>query len=291
MRTLRSPALALGLSLACHGGAAVDTGPTYDPDPSDTLSEDSRPAPVVLPEDYRIDQSYPLVVLLHGYGVNATAQDLLFGLTARAQAGELILVLPDGTLNSDGRRFWNASTACCDFEGTGVDDVAYVSGLIEEAKQLYPISHVAIVGHSNGGYMAYRMACERPDLMDRIAPLAGVVSSVAGECPATDAVRVLHMHGTDDGTIPYADGTFGSMTHLGAESSLALWTSLGGCSAPTPTANRDHLDGVEGAETEVLVYDCPDGDMQLWRGVGGDHLYLSANASYRDDLAAWLLAP
>ena len=43
---------------------------------------------------------------------------------------------PDGTLDGDGNRFWNATDACCDFEGRGVDDVAYLTAVIADITQI-----------------------------------------------------------------------------------------------------------------------------------------------------------
>ncbi|MGB3050777.1 MAG: hypothetical protein WBB42_07240 [Polyangiales bacterium] len=51
---------------------------------------------------------------------------------------QFVLIFPDGTLNDQDERFWNATAACCD-PGQSVDDVGYLSGLIEEAEQTYNI--------------------------------------------------------------------------------------------------------------------------------------------------------
>lgn len=270
--------------LACGTSEPEDTGPTYDPNPPEIVGGD-RPATVVLPDDYDISQTYPLVMMLHGYGADSTVQDIIFGLGNRAEAGEMILIKPDGNVDGNGKQFWNAATECCDFGNTGVDDSGYLAGLIEEAKTLYPIEHVSLVGHSNGGFMSYRMACDHPDLIDRIAPLAGTMSTIATECASTDPVRVLHMHGTADTTIAYESTT----GHNGAVDSLAYWTDLAGCTGPTDGGNVDHLNSVDGDETSIQIWDCPDGDMQLWTGTGGDHIYLNSNETYKADLAAWLV--
>ena len=260
---------------------------TFDPNPRTTLGPADRPVEVVLPEPYDVSRTYPVVVMLHGYGASAALQEVIFALGARTSTHEFILIAPDGTTDERGSQFWNAATECCDFYGTGVDDIGYISGLIEEAQSLYPVSHVAVMGHSNGGFMSYRMACERPDLVDRIAPLAGTLSTVAAECPGGEGVRVLHMHGTRDDSVAYEsfDG------HNGARDSITHFTDQAGCTGPTDGGTRDHIRDIDGAETQVEVWDCPGGDMQLWTGQDGDHVYLSVNEDYRDDLAEWLVAP
>ena len=42
-----------------------------------------------------------------------------------------LYVYPDGTVDQEGRRFWNATDACCDDYGTGVDDSGYLRALID----------------------------------------------------------------------------------------------------------------------------------------------------------------
>lgn len=283
MRTLL-PLLSL---LACGGQTSEDSdgGPIFDPNPPEELGGE-REAEVILPADYDIGQTYPLVVMLHGYGANSLVQDVIFGLGARIDSRQFILVKPDGTVDGGGNQFWNAFTECCDFYGTEVDDVAYISGLIEEARTLYPISHVALVGHSNGGFMSYRMACERPDLIDRIAPLAGTLGAQPA-CTSTEPVRVLHIHGTRDDSVNYESAG----SHNGARASISHFTDLAGCTGPTAASTRDYLSGVDGEEHTIETWDCPGGDMQLWTGLEADHVYFSGNDAFKDDLADWLTAP
>jgi polyhydroxybutyrate depolymerase len=304
MRTLSLCLLAL-LTTACGSSSEADDdsksgadssdssdssdsgGRVFDPNPSTTIGPSDRPVEVVLPQPYDVSRSYPVVVMLHGYSATAALQDVIFGLKNRIDDLGFILIAPEGLVDRRGNQYWNAASECCDFDGTEVDDIGYISGLIEEAQSLYPVSHVAVMGHSNGGFMSYRMACERPDLVDRIAPLAGTLSTVASECPSTTPVRVLHMHGTRDGSVDYESHT----NHNGARASITHFTELAGCTGPTVDGARDYIGDVDGAETTVEIWDCPDGDMQLWTGEGGDHVYLAVNDDYRDQLAAWMVAP
>ena len=43
----------------------------------------------------------------------------------------VVWAYPDGSRNERGEQFWNATDACCAF-GSDVDDVAYLTGLIDE---------------------------------------------------------------------------------------------------------------------------------------------------------------
>jgi polyhydroxybutyrate depolymerase len=254
-----------------------------------------------LPSDYSIDAQYPLVILLHGFGVNAQIQDFIFRLTQRATPFQFILVLPEGTDSPIGR-FWDATPQCCNFTGTPVDDVGYLASLMEEAMDLYAVDpdRIRLVGHSNGGYMAYRYMCDHPVEIDRVAVLAGSTFLDAESCIDPQPIDVLHMHGTLDDTIPYPPNLPPNRPHpgsatIGTEATVGRWAALSDCNAELELIERRDYHqrlriGDDPAETEVLrATDCRAGNaIELWRGVGADHTYLSVNDSWRDAVATFL---
>ncbi len=171
-RFLIAVAAALVLT-SCSDGSSL---PPLPDDPASTLGVAAgRPASVRVPSDYDPNVEYPLVILLHGYSASGGVQNIYFGLSNQVTALGFILVIPDGTVNSDGLRFWNATDACCNFDTADVDDVGYLRGLIAEAQANYRVDprRVYLFGHSNGGFMAHRMACEASDVITAIASLAG----------------------------------------------------------------------------------------------------------------------
>lgn len=258
-----------------------------------------RPARVVLPEDYDIEQTYPILFMLHGYSANPALQDLLFQLERRVDEHQFILVLPAGTINDNNLRFWNATPECCDFDQSGVDDVAYLTGLIDESLSLYAVdpTRVGFLGHSNGGYMSYRLACEIPHRISAVAVLAGSVFLDEADCTGQEPVSVLHMHGTEDDVVPYENnvGTdFGDafrVETVGAEEAVERWALKAGCSPeqPIPTTANLHT-GLVGEETDVLQWTgCTEGiAVELWRINGGDHLVLEVNDVFRDGIVEFL---
>ncbi len=72
------------------------------------------------------------------------------------------------------------------------------------------------MGISNGGYMVYRMACERPELFAAFATLSATVpSTYLNSCKPSRAIPVLMMNGTADMIVPfYGNGLVGSMSLL-----------------------------------------------------------------------------
>ena len=256
-----------------------------------------RPAQVQIPSNYTTTTRYPLLILLHGFGASGAVQSVYMGLNTRVDSKQYVLVTPDGTENLSGQRFWNATPGCCAFseEDRMVDDVAYIRGLIEDAAATYSIDpeRIGLVGHSNGGFMALRMACEASDLVTAVVSLAGSTWEDDSSCaPATNPVSVLTMHGTEDATIPYAGSQSGSRIYPGALETTRRFAAHAGCNAtPVMASNLDVLGGIAGAETEVLEYtDCADGtDVTLWTLVGGPHIPFPWVASSLDLMTDWIV--
>lgn len=256
-----------------------------------------RLALVQIPSNYTTTTRYPLLILLHGFGANGAVQSIYLGLDARVDSKQYVLVTPDGTENPSGERYWNATPACCAFtdEERQVDDVAYIRGLIAEAAATYSIDpqRIGLVGHSNGGFMALRMACEASDLVTSVVSLAGSTWADDTSCaPTTYPVSVLAMHGDEDATIPYEGRPVLGGGFPGAVETVRRFAAHAGCNnTPVMAPNLDVLGGVAGAETEVLEYtDCADDtDVTLWTLVGGPHIPFPWVASSIDLMVDWIV--
>lgn len=264
--------------VACDGGS-------NDVDPSTLPSTlgGEREASVHLPRELARDREYPLVVLLHGYSASGQLQDLYLGISSLVSEYEFILVIPDGTVedSSAGNRFWNATDACCNFHGSTVDDVVYLSGLIDEALEELPIDagRVYLFGHSNGGFMSYRMACDTPERITAIASLAGATFKDPSDCDPSEPVSVLQIHGTDDATIPYE----GNETMPSALESVEFWAAETGCDLGAARVGErlDLDDTLEGDDTDALYFEegCAAGfDHGLYSIIDGSHLPTSTRS-------------
>jgi len=281
------------------GGQGGTGGQMFSANPPLTIGGDERPAEVDIPIDYDPAVSHPLVVFLHGFGtVAGKPQAAFFGVLGMVDAKDLVLLLPDGTLDEDGNYFWNGTPACCDPDNA-IDDVGYLSGLIEEAKQTYNIDEkrVYLLGYSNGGFMSYRMACEASELVTAIVSLAGSTFPNGADCqPATRPVSVLQVHGTADSTILY-DGVPGA--YPSAVDTVGYFASAAGCDTGSPTTlgDVDLVSSVDGDETEQVAYTtgCQVGvDAALWTTQDGIHrpvFYQPGSGSpvFADLATDWLL--
>jgi polyhydroxybutyrate depolymerase len=248
----------------------------------------ARPADLKTPDTLEDGKQYPLVVVLHGFGANGFAQYAFFNIGSLVTAGSVLAIAPDGTANSAGRLFWNADPACCDFEGQNPDDVTYIGSLIEDIAAEWPVdpNQVYVIGHSNGGYMAYRMACERADLIAGIVSLAGNASTTASACTPSRAVSVLHLHGTLDEAVPYVEGG------TGAVADVTQWATHDGCgSTRTATVTLDLDTLVAGSETHgETTGGCPTKvAVDLWTLEGSSHIPIFAPA-IATTLLDWLTA-
>ena len=178
----------------------------------------------------------PLVVMLHGFGMTATAMVGLTGIDAAARRDGFTVAFPQGLEKS-----WNAGGCCGAAAVAQVDDVAMLAAVIQGqvASGAAQAARVYVVGFSNGAMMAYRFACERSDLIAGAAVVEGTLTSA---CPPHRSVDLLVIHQRDDLIVPLA----GNPNPHAAPwvlaplppvvESLNAWLAAGGCASRVPPA-------------------------------------------------------
>ena len=244
---------------------------------STTVVSTARAYSKFIPSSYSKDTSLPLVVLLHGYGATGAMQESYMKFESVAETNKFILVYPDGTVDSSGRRFWNATDACCDFFSAVADDV-YLLSILKEMESSYSIDakRIYFVGHSNGGFMSYRMACKYPDRIAAIASLAGASFFKTTDCGAKSSVSVLQVHGTKDETILYEGGQILGTSYPGAVASASQWATFNQCTqnAVTRSSKFDLEPNITGDETSVTAWtNCQNSsEVELWTMEGAAHI-------------------
>ena len=148
-----------------------------------------------------VDGETPLIVSLHGFGGDAAYQTSYVPLHERVDTDGFALLLPNGSLDGAGRRFWNPTDQCCDGGKSGKDDVAYLTELVSEARKIEDVGQVYFFGYSNGGFMSYHTACKGLPCLRAVASLAGTSYVDDSSCEGAPPVSVLHIHGTADDVI------------------------------------------------------------------------------------------
>lgn len=253
---------------AAQGGNAQGGAPT-------TFGGD-RPVELQVPSSYDPATPTPLVILLHGYSASGALQESYFKLGPEAEARGVLYAHPDGLKDGMNNQYWNSLGACCDFYQTNVDDSGYLIGLVDEIAAAYNVDpkRVYFVGHSNGGFMSFRMACDHADRVAAIVALAGAMPADIASCQPSEPVSVLAIHGTADATIAYAGGALGPEAFPGALETIGDWATLDGCSVPAVDgAAIDFEPVLVGAETTPSSFDCPPPvDVTLWTIEGGSHI-------------------
>ena len=150
----------------------------------------------------------PLVFILHGLGETGA---LWYGVASYIASQGIVTVRPEsGTfLNNSGTgyvKLWNAI-----LDSTRYDDVQFISDIIDYMLMNYDFidySKIYVLGYSNGGYMAYRLAC---DLSYRITAFSSVAGNMFldDEFDCIDQSRdipIFHVHGTEDPINSYFPG-------------------------------------------------------------------------------------
>jgi len=243
---MKTPLLFVGLLLFLSSSCQPSQPSTPTPLRTEsTLTVDGRLRYYLinLPPNYDQASDIPLVIALHGGGGKGTQMESDYLLTEKANAAQFAIVYPDG-VQSDGilgARTWNAGT-CCDYAvEQNIDDVKFISVLLDELLKKYPKLNpkkVYATGMSNGAMMCYRLACELSNRIAAIAPVAGTLATTK-PCLPTRAVPILHIHSKLDMKVPYEGGTgiFGYYFPPVADG-LATWVKNNGCNNTTKTVTN-----------------------------------------------------
>ena len=244
---IRMPVSALAANVIALGAvvviAVVLVGeyrePTYE-EAAQELTEEGltvhtiggdRPALLVLPSGYDPQTPLPLVLSLHGYTSHYMFQDSYFGLSPLVNSHNFALILPNGTRDEKGKRFWNATDLCCGATDSKPDDVAYLTGLVEEAAGRVNIDRTFAAGLSNGAFMSYRLACESLPGLTAIVAVGGSSFTDPARCASARPISILHVHGTGDDVIKIEGGSnpdLGEGTHPDARELALRWPSAPG---------------------------------------------------------------
>jgi polyhydroxybutyrate depolymerase len=231
-----------------------------------------------VPEGAGEAKPVPFFLVLHGLGDSGSSVAEWTGVAELARARGLAYAAPDGTFDLVKRRFWNAWTACCDFDRLRPDHVQALGELLAEAGRHPAVDRKRryVLGFSNGGFMAHRLACEVPGLA-AVASIAGAGPGPTEPCQPQAATAVLQVHGDLDRVIAYDGGH--SLDdpklplHTSAPDTVSAWAKRNGCGPPEHTKIRLDLEpDLPGKETSVLRHRGCTRPVELWTVKGGQHV-------------------
>lgn len=183
--------------------------------------------------DLSNDAPAPLLFVLHGFGGTAEGMREYAGVEAVVEAtldDGAIVVYPNGTGIEEGLpQSWNAG-GCCPFSIYDmVDDVAFFDQMISSLTSQYDVDQerIWVIGHSNGGMMAYRLACELSSRVTAIGVAAGAL--MIDSCTPSREVSAIHVHGDLDNVVPIAGGETAGIVFPSTQASYSTFASAQSC--------------------------------------------------------------
>ena len=185
---------------------------------------------VFLPSHYTKDKKLPMVLVFHGGGGSIDGTVRMTGMDQTAEKRGFVAVYPAGSgPREDQLLTWNAGSCCAYAMEKNIDDVGFVSKMIDFLIAEYNIDHrrVYATGHSNGAQISYRLVCEMADKLAAVAPHGS--QGVIQECNPSRKVPIFHLHGTEDTCARYAGGECGGcfqdfFNSLGVATKRRTWS-------------------------------------------------------------------
>jgi len=128
---------------------------------------------------------------------------------------------------------WGYGCGCTNADSSGVDDVQFVTDLLNELDADYGINRdsVFVIGYSEGVFMAQKLVCEMTDTFAGMATVsATMLASLAETCTPSKAIPVLMINGTGDDEYPFAGALDrGPSSVVAADTALHFWANSNGC--------------------------------------------------------------
>lgn len=191
------------------------------------------------------DGSMPVIFLLHGLGDNCNNFARAIGF--QNIAPNWIIITPEATnasiMGQNLGAAWAAGVGGEEVPYIGtielnadVNDEGFILAILDSLENNFNVDtdSVFVTGFSMGGFMSNKMGVKHADRIKAIASVSGTLGHFQAFEP-TGNINTMHIHGTSDETISYADASFSySMltiqVGLGAEALVETWRNYNQCS-------------------------------------------------------------
>lgn len=255
--------------------------------PESTVTSPSPPLPpdeiIHRPKATGAGEKLPFILWLHGLGASGELLRSALQVDALAERYRFAFACPDGTMDSMLRRFWNASAGCCDFDHQGIDHVIRLTNILQQAQRQPDIDpkRLFVIGFSNGGFMAHRLACSNGAHLAGIASMAGLGPSPGEACNPARPVRILEIHGGSDNIVRPEGGRLfdapNNPEHPALRVTVDAWAQRNQCASLPPTSKTvDLIPNLTGKETTELSFAQCAASVELWTIAGGGHMSVNA---------------
>jgi poly(3-hydroxybutyrate) depolymerase len=218
---------------------------------------ESRTFIIQVPGGYDPNTSYPLVLGWHGtghQGADAQAQMQLF----EAAGGTALVVYPNGGAQAPVWSFPGGANVVDEQR-----DLDFFDALVEFVGDQYCVDgdRIFSTGFSQGAFFSNALGCERPWVVDGIAPVGGGGPWI---CGATQMAAMIIIGSGDDVSgvnNPYGYGN-------SAQMSRDFWLDGNGCTQTTAPFDP----------SPCVAYDCPDRPVVYCEFNGGHTWWGNATA-------------
>lgn len=243
----------------------------------------------------RLADRPPLVVALHGSGgtgerfrrLTAAAFDRL------ADEHGFLVAYPDGLGGQ-----WHDCRATAPYRAAlaGVDDVAFVRAIVGRAREMTgkALGATFVVGYSNGGHLAFRLALEAPGEFAALAVIGAHLPVEEERACGTSSVPVsmFLVSGTDDPINPYAGGEVRRADGLvlgrvlAAAQTAEYFRARAGATSPAAVEAHPDRDPGDGTRVETLRWKAAAGSHEVVLMVvhGGGHALPHPDAVFPADI-------
>ncbi len=175
-----------------------------------------------VPTNYDAATATPLVINMHGFGGCAAdhAEEIggFYNFNDLADQENFIVAYPQGAWRPEkDDTYWEPGD-------TGVEnlydnDVYFLEQLVSEIDIEYNVdmNKVFACGYSNGGMMAYSLACNSSSLFSGIGIMSGAL--LDDDCTLDNPVPIITFHGVADFVLPYN----GDQWYASVEETINFW--------------------------------------------------------------------
>lgn len=225
-----------------------------------------------------------LVLVFHGFTDSAANIEAYSHMNEVADEHGFVVAFPQGSRDAAGNTFFDVGYA---FHTERLDDIGFARALQAHLVDRLALDarRVFVTGMSNGGDMAYHLACSGEPWVAAIAPVAGMIlQHIADACVPAQRLSIMEIHGTADTVTlwegdPQNEGGWGA--YLSQMEAMQRWADGYALDAPT----QEPLPALAGAsptgEVTMLRWTTAvDGtEVRLVRIEGGAHEWPGIEAS------------
>lgn len=185
----------------------------------------------------------PMLIALHGrFGTGITMMKQT-KLNEVADSKGFIVLFPDGY-----KRSWADGRGSSPADEASINDVLFIESIVKRMISEGSVDehYVYLVGHSNGGFMAQRLAIEKSELWRGVMSVAAQISVAllkSKQKHTTVPVSVAIMAGTEDPLVPFSGGYVKDGKEiLSVTDSIFRWKEWNRCDDTLTKSTKDFVE-------------------------------------------------